>query len=219
MGDASGASLSPHLGLTANVTTLQQTDLDEPDGDVVLADPDSGVRVEPDSTVSIEVNPTKPTMKKNEDCRPSDAPAAADPGDRPPGYVGDSPEFQDYSGSPYPGIDPRQTSTPSLGIHLYWGTPTWGYRHIAIKRGYGATDAAQTELALSGPLYYQDPPNSNSTTWVFDYQYPETSEDGSALQCQRRVIVQYQQKDAEPEPRHIITSFYGEVVREFARRP
>jgi hypothetical protein len=165
------------LGLTANVTALTHTDLDEPDGDVALTSPDAGTAVEPGSEVTVEPNPTKPDMTINNDCRLSGTPAASDPGSRPPGYTGPTPAFQDYEGSPYPGIDPRQTPAPALDVHLFWGTPSWGYEHITIRRGYGPADEAQTKAALAGPLFYQD--RANSTTWVFDYPYSATPTEGA----------------------------------------
>jgi hypothetical protein len=198
-----------HLGLSNSVSTLQQTDVEQPDGDVALVSPEEGTQVEPGSSVTIEPNPTKPDMQTDQRCRPSDTPAAGYPS-------GDAPAFQDFSGpgfvgSPYPGIDPRTTPPSNTSIHLYWGyVPAgteggWGYRHIANRHGYGPTDEKQTMLALAGPFYYQDAP----TTWVFDYPYTVTMPDLSTVSCERRVVVQYQQFDSEPAAKGIITSYYG----------
>lgn len=202
------------LGLQGEVVTLSHTDLDEPDGDVVMANPAEGSNVAPGSQVEIDVNPTKPDTSPNEECRPSDTPAAGDPGDNPPGYSGNNPQFQDYMGSPYPGIDPRQTPPAAQNVDLFWGgifpagtTHGWGYRHIAATRGYGPTDEAQTKLALAGPNYYEDDPSGN--TWVFDYPYTAQDQSGSQIACLRRVVVQYAKRDYEPSARYIITSFYG----------
>ncbi|WCB91585.1 hypothetical protein DSM104299_00256 [Baekduia alba] len=66
--------------------------------------------------------------------------------------MGADPAFQPRPApalSGYPGYDVLN-ATPRT-IRLWWGTATWGYRHIMERRGYGPGDEADTAEALLDP--------------------------------------------------------------------
>jgi len=98
----------------------------------------------------------------------------------------------------------------NVSVKLYWGTDGWGYRHIVIKHGWTAKDAADTALALKDRS--PKPNGTRTTSWLYDYTYIGSDR---VTQCYRRVVLELGITDpsfptpTKPAPKHIITSFAG----------
>jgi PASTA domain len=197
------------LGLQSTVVTLPETDLDTGDGDVVFADPESGEKVDPDEGLKVIKNPNAPTTRPEPKCELADGEGPQpDPGNPPPDGTGFPQYQQQFS---YPSTDP--TSTPPgqpRDLPLKWGTTDWGWRHIMIRHGYGADDAADTAEALATDvaptLRY-----AGRQQYLYRKYYPMPDGEGGTLNCARTVVVEYA-PDRLGYFRGVTNSFAGEVV-------
>jgi hypothetical protein len=199
------------LGLVPTAVELPDADLDAGYGEPVFSDPDGEASVDPDTDVRVYRNPPESRADTHNDkrCRPDGSVPARDPTDSPPGYVGAYPDLQPRPAPAlegYPGEDMLQSTFRT--IRLLWGTPFWGYRHIMMKRGYGPEDEADTAEALQDPTPI--PEVDNISSWRFQAFYNVIDAvTGEDVHCVRTVVVNFDQRDLEPYPRDIITSFYG----------
>ncbi|WP_445147656.1 PASTA domain-containing protein [Baekduia sp. Peel2402] len=200
------------LGLSPTPVELPDAVLDAGMEDPVWSNPGDDATVEPDTTIKVYVNPPNSRAKTRPDerCRPDDSPTPGDPGVAPPGYSGPDPRFEPRPApapAGYPGYDVLY-DTPRT-IRLWWGTRYWGYRHIETKRGYGPTDEANTLEALQDPVPLPADEDDDSS-WIFQSFYDVIDAlTGQPVHCARSVLVNFFQRGIDPDPRDIITSFYG----------
>ena len=54
-------------------------------------------------------------------------------------------------------------------VNLYWGTPAWGYVHIALEHGWGPGDEEQTHAALTAPTAVVPAARYNSFQYLWFY--------------------------------------------------
>jgi hypothetical protein len=210
--EAHFAACLTSLGLAPTPVELPDAVLDAGLEDPVWSNPGGDATVGRGTTIRVYVNPPDSRARTREDerCRPDGTPAPSDPGAYPPGYSGLDPEFQPRPApapAGYPGHD-LLTDT-SRTVRLWWGTRSWGYRHIEVKHGYGPADELDTAEALQdpAPLPADD---GNDASWLFQAFY--TVSDlftGQPVHCVRTVVVNFYHRLIEPDPRDIITSFYG----------
>jgi hypothetical protein len=199
------------LGLVPTAIELSDADLDADYGNPVFSDPGYEASADPGTEVRVYRNPPETRADTHFDrrCRPDGSGPTGDPGDSPPGYVGAYPDLQRRplpAPEGYPGEDVLRSTYRT--IRLLWGTEYWGYRHIAIKRGYGPEDEADTAEALQDPTPI--PEADNDSSWRFQAFYNVIDAvTGAPVHCVRTVVVNFFQRDLEPYPRDIITSFYG----------
>ena len=116
---------------------------------------------------------------------------------RKPGYTGS--DTRAAIAHAFSAKDP--TSSSFRTANLYWGSKTFGLRHIAYKHGWGAGDISHTATALG-----TQPTQSETGNWRYQFTYPGP---GGGL-CRRIVIVDYVPGDPsfDPGAKHIITSYH-----------
>jgi PASTA domain len=196
------------LGLQPSTQTLTETDVETVDDGAVFTDPEEGTTVTPNATVTVAKNPHTPTgTKPDERCRPAGAGAAGDPG--PPTIGGPNPEWNQTVAT-YPGIDPHTTPPNPYTVELNWGRTDWGYRHIKIRRGYGAQDEADTRDALTDPFPVKR--YSAPEQWLFKKLYSVPDGAGGTISCARVVAVEYDVHPTIGKAKGIVTSYYGQVA-------
>ena len=85
-------------------------------------------------------------------------------------------------------------------VNLYWGTPAWGYVHIAEQHGWGAGDEEQTRAALTAPSAVVPTTRYNSFRYLWFYS------GDAGTHCMRTVIVKLlsgrDRPDVRPAERH-----------------
>jgi hypothetical protein len=203
------------LRLVAVEKVMPETDLDVADGAPATTNPVAGSTVHAGTEVKVYVNPSGPevTSRRDESCRPADAPAPSDPGAAPPGYVGSDPAFT-FRPAPapegYPGKDWSLVPAEPTTVLLHWGTESWGYRHIMRRRGYGAQDELDTMAALEDPTPTRE--DDEGRSWVFHLFY-SVGAGGEVVPCVRGVVVNFWRHPQEDVARHIISSWYGIDLR------
>ena len=101
-------------------------------------------------------------------------------------------------------------SLVSVALRKGWTAPHsrkewagWGWRHVAAKHGWGASDITATTAAL------KNPPVRNPTKGTLEYVGAQYRRNGEL--CVRRVAVADQPGPVDPIEKGIITS-YGALV-------
>jgi hypothetical protein len=184
------------LGLSANVTTLAETDTTVGDGGVVETDPEPGSSVQPGATVNVAVNPQTPQVsQKDSRCDVDNgAGSSGDPGN-PPSDGTNYPAYQLVQDSPYPAaVDPTGESPAQSEVPLRWGTVGWGWRHILDHdHPYTSADQEQTMQALATDTNPTPGGFASTNQWDFHLFYSESDGSGGTIQCLRTVRVEYYQ--------------------------
>lgn len=184
------------LGLSANVTSLAETDTTVGNGDVVETDPEAGTSVQSGSTVDVAANPQQPQVTQADPrCDVNNGSGSIGDPDNPPSDGTNYPAYQLVQGSPYQAAaDPTGSSPAQTQIPLRWGTVGWGWRHILQNHPYTSADQQQTMQALAtdtSPTISDGYASTNQ--WDFHLVYTAPDGSGGTLECARTVRVEYYQ--------------------------